>query len=127
MSVDSFTQNTGEYMDEKLKESIKEEMSKLPKSRQQAINSFDWLKKCQEIGEKYKLVEYEEGGMNEITGLKTEVALVLIGLSDLHTLHRYIDVEIGGTSWQNIENEIIENIFSPIGEILGIIEKYNAY
>lgn len=65
--------------------------------------------------------------MNEITGLKTEVALVLIGLSDFDTLHEYIDVKIGGTGWQELENEIIENIFLPIGEILEITEKYDAY
>ena len=114
-------------MDEKIKELIKEPMSKIPKSNQQAINSFDWLKKCQEIGEKHNLFDDESVGVNDLTALKTEVALVLIGLSDLKTLHRYIDDEIGGTGWQEIEDEIIENIFSPIGEILEIIEKYDAY
>jgi hypothetical protein len=76
---------------------IQEEMSKLPKANQQAINSFDWQRKCQEIGESRNLLE------EEITGLQSEVALVLMGLSDLQTLHRYIDDEIGGTGWQEIE------------------------
>lgn len=108
-------------MDEKIKESIKEQVSKLPKANQQAINSFDWLKKCQEIGENHKLLD------DEIQGLKTEVALVLVGLSDLATLHRYIDLDIGGIGWEEIENEVIETILSPMGEILEIIEKHNAY
>ena len=107
-------------MDEKLKEKIEEPMSKLPKANQQAINSFDWLKKCQEIGEKFNLVD------SEISELKTEVALVLVGLSNLDTLHNFIDVGIGGTGWEEIEKEVLETILSPIGEILGIIEKYNA-
>ena len=82
--------------------------------------SFDWLKKCQEIGEKFNLVD------SEISELKTEVALVLVGLSNLDTLHNFIDVGIGGTGWEEIEKEVLETILSPIGEILGIIEKYNA-
>ncbi len=86
-------------------------MSKLPEARQQAINSFDWLNKCQEIGEKHKLLE------EEIAGLKTEVALVLIGLSDLDTLHKHIDLEIGGTGWEEIEKEVTENILSPIHQL----------
>jgi hypothetical protein len=104
-----------------LQESIKEQISKLPKANQQAINSFDWEKQCRVIGEKHNLMD------SEITGLKAEVTLVLVGLSDLRTLHRYIDDEIGGTGWQEIESYVIENIFSPIGEILEIIEKHNAY
>lgn len=114
-------------MDEKLKENLIEPMSKLPKSLQRAINSFDWLKKCEEIGGKYNLFDNEEIGHRELTGLKTEVALVLVGLSDLHTLHSYIDYEIGGTGWQELEREIIENIIEPIGEIWEIIEKHKGY
>jgi len=101
-------------------ERIKGEMAKLPKANQQAINSFDWLKKCQQIGEQHNLSE------EEITGLQSEVALVLMGLSDLRTLHRYIDDEIGGTGWQEIEAFVVDNVLSPISEILEIIVKYDG-
>lgn len=101
-------------------EHVIEEMAKLPKAQQQAINSFDFQKKCHEIGEKHNLSE------EEITGLKTEVLLVLMGLSDLVTLHRYIDDEIAGTGWQEIEAFVVENVISPMSEILEIILKYDG-
>jgi hypothetical protein len=101
-------------------EQVIEQMSKLPKAHQQAINSFDWQRKCQEIGEKHNLLE------EEITGLQTEVILVLMGLSDLDTLHRYIDLEIGGTGWQEIEVFIVDNVLSPISDIMEIIVKYDG-
>jgi len=99
-------------MNKQTEESIKEHLSKLPEDNQQAINSIDWLKECQEIGKKYNLIE------SEIAGLEAEVALFLVGLSDLKTLHKYIDNEIGGTGWQEIEKEVHENILLPIAEKL---------
>ncbi len=102
------------------RERIREEMSKLPQAHQQAINAFDWQRKCHEIGNKHNLSE------EEITGLQTEVALVVMGLSDLRTLHRYIDDEIAGTGWQEIEAFVVDNVISPIGEIMEIIVKYDG-
>jgi len=101
-------------------ERIREELAKLPRPNQQAINAFDWQRKCQEIGTAHNLTE------DEITGLQSEVVLVLMGLSDLQTLHRYIDDEIGGTGWQNIEAYIVDNVLSPISEIMEIIVKYDG-
>jgi len=97
-----------------------EEMAKLPKPHQQAINSFDWQRKCHEIGQKHVLSE------QEVTGLQAEVALVLMGLLDPQTLHRYIDDEIGGTGWQEIETFIVDNVLSPISEIFEIIVKHDG-
>jgi hypothetical protein len=99
---------------------IEEEISKLPKAHQQAINAFDWRKKCQQVGASHKLLE------NEITGLQAEVALVLMGLSDMATLHRYIDCEIGGTGWQEIETFIVDNVLQPISEIMSIIVEHDG-
>jgi hypothetical protein len=62
----------------------------------------------------------------EISGLQAEVALVLMGLSDMTTLHRYIDCEIGGTGWQEIDESIVEDVISPIAEILEIIIKHDG-
>ena len=110
-------------MDEKLKENLIEPISKLPKAMQQAIHSIDWLKKCEEIGEKYNIIDIEEGGHSELSELKAEVALVLVGLSDFDTLHNFIFNNLGGTHSQELENEIIENILSPIGKIYEILER----
>jgi hypothetical protein len=107
-------------MNDTLQASIREQLSKLPKPNQQAINSFDWERKCHEIGEQHNLLE------SEITGLQAEVALVLMGLSDLRTLHRYIDDEIAGTGWQHIESSVVNGVISPIAEILEIIVNYNG-
>ena len=107
-------------MREALQASIREELVKLPKPYQQAINSFDWPRKCEEIGARHDLLE------DEIAGLQAEVALVLMGLSDLRTLHRYIDDEIAGTGWREIEASVVNDVISPIAEILEIIVKYDG-
>jgi hypothetical protein len=107
-------------MNDTLQSSINEQLTKLPQPNQQAINCFDWQRKCSEIGEKHNLLD------SEITGLQAEVALVLMGLSDLRTLHRYIDDEIAGTGWQDIEASVVNGIISPIAEILEIIVSYDG-
>jgi len=107
-------------LNETVEQTIKEEMAKLPKPNQQAISAFDWRRKCQEIGERHNLLE------TEISGLQGEVILVLMGLSDLATLHRHIDGEIGGTGWQDIEESVVNDVISPIAEILEIIVQYDG-
>ncbi len=79
------------------------------------------------MGENITYIDVEEVGHSELSELKAEVALILVGLSDFDTLHEFIFNNLGGTHSGELESEIIENIFSPIGEILEIIEKYNAY
>jgi hypothetical protein len=111
-------------VDEKLKEDLIEPMSKLPTAMQQAINSIDWLRKCEEIGGKYNIIDVKEVGHSELSELKAEVALVLVGLSDFYTLHDFIFNNLGGTQSQELENDIVENIFSPIGEIFETLEKH---
>jgi hypothetical protein len=49
-----------------------------------------------------------------------------MGLSDLRALHRYIDDEIAGTGWQDIEASVINDIISPIGEIFEIIASHDG-
>jgi hypothetical protein len=107
-------------MNETVEQSIKEEMAKLPKPNQQAINAFDWRRKCQEIGDRHNLLD------TEISGLQAEVILVLMGLSDFTALHRHIDDEIGGTGWQDIEASVVNDVISPIAEILEIIVQHDG-
>lgn len=107
-------------MNETVQQSINEELAKRPPAIQQAINAFDWQRKCAEIGEHHNLLD------NEITGLQAEVALVLLGLSDLQTLHRYIDDEIAGTGWQEIEAYVVDEVISPIAQILEIISEHDG-
>jgi len=100
----------------KIKESIKEALSKLPIEYQQAINSFGWLKECHKISEKFNLTE------SEIHNFKLEVALLLLGLSDMDTLHEFLNNEIGGTGWERIEELVLENIANPIGYVFAKID-----
>ena len=95
-----------------LEQKINDEMIKLPAFHQHAIKSLDWKGICQEIGDRHNLLDAE------ISGLQAEVALVLMGLSDLRTLHRYIDDEIAGTGWQEIEASVVNDIIRPIADTL---------
>jgi hypothetical protein len=49
-----------------------------------------------------------------------------MGLSDFTTLHRHIDDEIGGTGWQDIEASVVDDVISPIAEILEIIVQHDG-
>lgn len=108
-------------MNDAVSASIREHMAKLPKANQQAINAFDWERKCHEVADGYNLTD------EEITGLQAEVALVLMGLSDLTTLHRYIDDEIGGTGWEDLETSVIDGVIVPIAQIIEIIDEHQAH
>src|ERR1035437_284037 len=104
----------------KIKESIKEELAKLPFQVQLAINSFVWLKKCQQIGEAFSLTE------NEIHNFKVEVALVILGLSNMDALHEFLDSEIGGTGWEKIEGLVTEKILGPLLDLIEMLEQYDV-
>lgn len=93
---------------------------KYPKPNQQAINAFDWRRKCQEIGDRHNLLD------TEISGLQAEVIFVLMDLSYLSTLHTYIDVEIGGSGWKDIYASVVDDVISPIAEILEIIVQHDG-
>mgnify|MGYP001570740597 FL=1 len=94
-------------MIEKLKQTIREEVAKLSREMQEAINSFDWVKVAEEIGKKYKLSE------DEIHDLQVETLLVLIGVEyrDLYALN--IEENIGTTKEESekIAEEVFQKIF----------------
>jgi hypothetical protein len=108
-------------MYEKIKEVLQEYISKIPQSNQLAMNSFDWMMKCHEIGKKYNLTD------EEIYSLNTEIGIALVGVSDFDTLFNYIENEIGGTGWEKLRDDIIENIIERMGWIVELIEKYDIY
>ena len=101
-------------MTEKLKNIIKEEMAKLPKENQEAINTFDWVNIAEEIGKKYLLDE------SEINDLQVETLLILIGLEDPDLYANNIENNVGTSKDEanKIAEEVIQKIFVPINGIL---------
>lgn len=96
-------------MTEESKKRIEEEILKLPKENQEAINSINWINLTQEIGKKL-LLTYEE-----ISKLQVITGVVLVGLINQE---RYaLEIEnIGMTQveTQNIILEITKKIIEPI-------------
>lgn len=97
-------------MTEKLKNIIQEDMMKLPKEIQEAINSFDWIKVTEEIGKKFRLLE------DQISNLQVETWLVLIGLEDVDSYATNVEYEVGTTKDEanKIAGEAYQQIFTPI-------------
>ena len=101
-------------MTEKLKQTIKEGVAKLPKESQDAVNSLDWASVAEEIGKKYLL------GENEINNFQVETFLVLIGLTDLNFFATSIENGVGTTKddAENMAEEVLTKIFTPISNIM---------
>ncbi len=101
-------------MTEKLKQISKEEITKLPKEMQEAINAVGWANISEQIGKKYSLNE------SEINDFQAQVLLVLLGLRDLEFFEIYIENDVETTKDQaaNIANEASEKIFDPIANII---------
>jgi hypothetical protein len=101
-------------MTEKLKQTIKEEMDKLPKETQNAINSLDWGNIVEEIGKKYLLNE------SEVNDLQVETMLVLFGIEELDSYTQNIENEVGISKEEaeKIAKEVNQKIFNPIYDIL---------
>jgi GTPase SAR1 family protein len=96
-------------MTEDLKKTMTEEIAKLSKEKQEAINSIMWGDKVKEIGNKYLLTE------DEINKLQLETGLFLLGLVDTDTYKsRVEDVIISEITTENITNETFEKVFKPI-------------
>ena len=98
-------------MTEKLYEKMKEEVLKLPKENQVAINSFDWATEVEKICNKYQLRS------TEINDVQTETGIFLLGLADFELF--IINLEATGltnSESAGIAREIMEKVFTPIGE-----------
>src|SRR3989344_3872085 len=96
-------------MTEKLQQTIKEEVAKLPKDAQDAINAFDWIKVTEEIGKKYLLTD------EETNNFQVETLLVLVGLTDPQFYPVSIENQVGTTKddAQKMSDEATEKIFIP--------------
>jgi len=101
-------------MTEKLKQTIKEELIKLPKETRDTVNAFDWGKVSEEIGKKYLLNE------SEVNDLQVETVLVLVGLAyaDEYALNIENNVGTSKEEAEKITEEISQKIFSPISETI---------
>lgn len=101
-------------MTEKLQKITKEEIEKLPKETQDAINLFDWVKLSEEIGKKYLLSEIE------INNFQLEILLILLGLEDPGLFALNIENEVGTSKDEakKITEEVFQKIFTPINNTL---------
>ena len=101
-------------MTEKLKQTIREEIIKLPKETQEAIGSLDWVNITEEIGKKYRLSE------SEINDLQVETMLVLIGFEDPDLYTSNIEDNIGTTNDEakRITEEVFQKVFTLINNNL---------
>lgn len=100
-------------MTEKLKQIIQEEVGKLPKEAQDAINALDWAKTAEEIGKKRVLSE------SEINDFQVETLLILTGIEDPNLYALNIENEVGVSKGEaeKIAGEAAEKIFIPINDI----------
>src|SRR6185369_16146103 len=101
-------------MTDKLKQIIQEEVGKLPKDAQDAINSLDWAKTAEEIGKKYLLNE------SEINDFQVETLLILIGTEDGNDFAKNIEDNVGTSKEEaeKIAEETAHRIFTPISEMM---------
>ncbi len=101
-------------MTDTLKQSIQEQVSKLPKEIQDAINSFDWVKSTEEMGATYSLDE------EQLSNFQAETALVLTGLVDpqFYAINIENHVETTKEQSERISDEASQRIFIPIRNIL---------
>ena len=97
-------------MTEELFKTTKEEISKLPKEKQEAINSCDWLDISKKIGLKYFLDE------EETNKLQAEILIILTEADYLSNLDINLETSllINKKESQKIINEIVEKIINPI-------------
>ena len=97
-------------MTEKLKQTIKEEVNKLPKELQEVIAGFDWIQKTEEIGKKYSLAE------ENIHNLEVETLIFIIGLISKESYRQNLEkaLNLDSNEIKEIAKEMDDKIFSPI-------------
>lgn len=106
-------------MTKELQQKMSEEIAKLPRYNQEAINSLDWGDTSWKIGKKNLLTE------SEINDLQIETGLVLVGLSELDSFAINIENNVGTATAESeeIAKEIYDEIFKPIADKMEIMVK----
>jgi hypothetical protein len=109
-------------MTEKLKQQLNEQLTLLPKESREAINSFDWVKISEEIGEKYFLDEDDKNLF------QVDIGLVLVGLSEQEYLAQDVedDIAVSKNHAEKMAEEVVEKILKPIYENLAKNIRKNA-
>jgi hypothetical protein len=97
-------------MTETLKQKFIEEIIKLPKTKQDAINSMDWIEITNEVGKNYLLNE------SDVEILQVETGLVMIGFVGLEMYALNIENNVGTTTDESkkIAKDIFDKIFLPL-------------
>jgi hypothetical protein len=97
-------------MTDKLQQTIKEELGKLPEEAKEAINSVNWAEIAEEIGKRYLL------SPDEINNLQVETLLAIAGVEDYENLASNIEseVETTKTDAEKMAEEIGKKIIDPI-------------
>ncbi|MEK7140308.1 MAG: hypothetical protein AAB815_00830 [Patescibacteria group bacterium] len=100
-------------MTEKLRQTIKEEIAKLPKEAQDIINAVNWVGITEKIAKKFNLTE------SEVTDFQVETLLVLTGLTnpELYSLNIENEVGVSKNEADKIADEVLEKIIIPMAKI----------
>ncbi|MBP6865983.1 MAG: hypothetical protein KBC12_00355 [Candidatus Pacebacteria bacterium] len=102
-------------MTDKLKETIEEEVVKMPREFQEAFTASNWIPVSEDIARKYKLYLDEE-----INKFQAEVFLVLSGVVQFELLSVNIENELGLSKEEaeKIEGEVLERVIFPFSSNL---------
>jgi len=110
-------------MTESIKQKLNEEIVKLPKENQEAINNSNWVKTTESIGKDFLLLD------DEINKLQLETGIALIGLVDLNLFTLNIEYNVGVSKNESIKivDELLEKVFTPIANMITSLtrDKYN--
>lgn len=110
-------------MTEKLTQTIKEDLIKLPLEAQKAITSSGWEGITEMVGKKYSLSD------DDINILQLEVGLVLLGYNKINmfALNIKSSAVLDEETAMNIAKELDERVFTPIEQSMQSLIKINPH
>jgi hypothetical protein len=110
-------------MTEKLAQTIKEDLLKLPLEAQKAITSSGWEGITEMVGRKYSLSD------DDINILQLEVGLVLLGYNKISMFAQNIrsSAVLDEETAMNIAKELDERVFTPIEQSMQSLIKINPH
>ncbi len=97
-------------MTDKLKQTIEEEVAKLPKEWKEAVESSDWIKKTEDIGKSFGLDE------DKINDLELETLIALVGATDQDFFATNIENQVETTTNEadQLAKKISADIIIPV-------------